>query len=133
MTIRTRNGKIIGKTAKQQQRKKSLEKGWKYKYRHTTNSDAALGRGHWHSGKWEDAKARIKIRVCKEIKNGVGEYKENNGQSEENTPSSKQFYLRGIPVIPWQEVNNFLGLFYSSIEGVWTTGRQRKKDLKEPT
>lgn len=61
-------------------------------------------------------RARIKIRVYKEIKNGDEEYKQNNGQSKENTPSSKHFYRRDIPVIPWQVLDNFVGLFCLSIE-----------------
>lgn len=53
-------------------------------------------------------KARIKTRVCKEIKSGDGEYKDDNGESEENTLNSKQLYPRDIPVIPCQVLNNFV-------------------------
>lgn len=53
-------------------------------------------------------KARIKIRLCKEIKNGHAEYKENNGESDETTHNSKQFYPKDATVIPWQVLNNFI-------------------------
>lgn len=86
----------------------------------------------WDTGQWADVKARIKIRVCKEIKNSNEEYKKDNEESEENTLKSKQLYPRYVPVISWQVLNNFVEWVYLPFKRTWAIGRQRKKDLKEP-
>lgn len=85
-----------------------------------------MGRGHLDTGKQADVKARIKIRICKEIKNGDEENKESNEKREENTPSSKQFYPRDISVIPWQVLNCFVDFTYLSKDREFQVGKDKK-------